>query len=231
MIVYLDIVILSMVFTDSFILNTIALVLKEKISILRIGLAVLISIIGLTLFLFPLRHFFILRYFVGIIIVLFAYKFKNIKTFIIEVVMYYMLNIAFIGTIVTFRVNNIAMLIISLFLVIISKIVENYKSIIICENELIQKVKINNVNLSAYFDTGNMAYYKGIPVVFISDKFFNNLNFKKIGSLDIHTIDSISQASIYLGPPLYINHTTQIVYYCFQQNLKYDLILHRDCKS
>lgn len=230
MVVYLDLVILTTIIADYAILRTISVVLKEKIIVYRLILALIFSVVNLFLFIFPFKHLMILRYFSGIVVVLFAYKYHNVKETIIKVIMYYLLNIAFIGTLIVFKVQSIGMLFCSLFLVVLSKLIENYKSLIINKNANIYKISINNKILQGYMDTGNTSYYKGIPVVYINDIFVAKFDFHKIGTINIQGINGESKINIYSGPAIIMNNSTQIVYYALNANIEYDIILHRDLK-
>lgn len=231
MIVYLDLVIISMLFSDYAILKTIAIVFKDKVRPIRFILSLSFSILSLFLFLFPFKHLMFIRYFMGIIIVLIAFKYKNYKDSIIKIVTFYLLNIAFVGTIIVFNVKSIYMLVIALFYVLISKIIENYQNIVINENRLTYKVKIGDYKLNGYLDTGNFTYYKGLPVVFIKDKYLSKDIFKISGELKLKGIDGLSIVKVYEGPPMYIDNTSQIVYYVFNNMIDYDVILNRDFKE
>lgn len=229
MIVYLDLVLIATLITDYVILKTISMVWKEKIIIYRFIIALIFSLINVLLFIFPFKHLMIIRYFIGIVIVIIAYPIKSIKDIIIKIIIYYLLNIAFIGTIVIFKVNNFMMLFISLLFVIISWIIENYKGVVINENKNTYKIKINSVTLKAYLDTGNTVYYQGIPVVFINDKYQQIFNFIKTGILQIQGINGTSKVTIYDGAPILINGNSVIVKYAFTNIENYDVLLHRDC--
>lgn len=231
MVVYLDLVILTMVFSDYAILKTIAIIFKEKAKILRFIFAILFCVISLILFIFPIKKMLFLRYFVGIPIVFIAYPFKNYKDFIIKVVTYYLLNIAFIGSIIVFKIKNMYMLFVALLYVLVSKIIESYQNIIINENNLTYKVRVSNYKLLGYLDTGNITYYNGLPVVFIKDIYKSSVLFIKKGEINLKGINGSNKVDVYEGPPLYINRSSQIVYYVFNSMIDYDIILNRDCKE
>ncbi len=231
MIVYLDLVIISMIISDYAMLKTIALIFKEKINKLRFFFAIIFCVISLLLFIFPLKKMLLFRYFVGIVVVIIAYPFKNYKDLIIKIITFYLLNIAFIGTIIVFKIDNIYMLGIALLYVLVSKIIESYQNIIINENILTYKVKIENYKLKGYLDTGNTTYYKGLPVVFIKDIYQSSQLFTKKGVMNLKGINSLSMVDVYEGPPLYVNNSSQIVYYVFNSMIDYDIILNRDCKE
>lgn len=229
MIVYIDIVILSMILVDYAILKVIAIIYKDKVLKARFILAIIFSIGSLFLFLFPLKKVMILRYFVGILIVIVAYPYKNYKELILKIVSFYLLNIAFIGTITIFKIKNIFMLFLALLFVLLIRIIESYQNVAINDNIFTYKVKIGELKLNAYLDTGNLTYYKGIPVVFIKDKYKLDKSFIKLGEIELKGINSCTIENVYEGPPLYINNTSEIVYYIFNSMINYDVILNRDC--
>lgn len=229
MIVYLDLVLIATIITDYTILKTINQVWKEKIVIYRFIIALLFSVGNVLLFIFPFKHLMILRYFLGIIIVLIAYPFKSIKDIFIKIIIYYLLNIAFIGVIVIFKVNNFLMLGVSLLFVVVSWIIENYKGVVINENNNIYKIEIGNTLLKAYLDTGNTAYFDGIPVIFINDKIKNSLDLTEIGIMKVQGINGQTNITIYDGLPIKINNKKVIVKFAIINIDKYDVLLHRDC--
>lgn len=229
MIVYLDLVLIATIITDYTILKTINQVWKEKIVIYRFIIALLFSVGNVLLFIFPFKHLMILRYFLGIIIVLIAYPFKSIKDTFIKIIIYYLLNIAFIGVIVIFKVNNFLMLGVSLLFVVVSWIIENYKGVVINENNNIYKIEIGNTLLKAYLDTGNTAYFDGIPVIFINDKIKNSLDLTEIGMMKVQGINGQTNITIYDGLPIKINNKKVIVKFAIINIDKYDVLLHRDC--
>lgn len=229
MIVYIDLVIISTVITDYAILKIIKEIWHEKIKVYKLILSLLTSILNIFLFIFPFRKLMLLRYFSGIIVPIVCFNYKTLKDTIIKVVTYYILNIFYIGTIITFNISSYFMLFPALLFVVSSYIVENFKNISIKDNEYIYKVVINSKIYTAYLDTGNMMYYNGIPIVLICNKYFNNDIYKYISSIKVSTVNGRSEIDIYNGPPLKIDDNEYIVYYTFN-NIEYDIILHKDCR-
>lgn len=226
MVVYLDLVILSALLADYAILKTISVVFKEKVIVWRFIVALIFSTINLLLFLFPLKHFMVLRYLSGIVIVFIAYPFHSIQDKIIRIVVFYFLNIAFIGTIVIFKIRNIMMLGVALLYVIVCWIIENYKNVSINENQQTYSVKIGDKKLKGYLDTGNTVYHQGIPVIFLNDKYYLYSIFKKIDEMKIQGIQGESKMDIYNGPLLFIGKESYIVHYAFSNIGKWDVLLH-----
>lgn len=225
MIVYLDLVIISTIIVNYAFIKTISLIFKEKMNIIRIILGLILSVLSLLLFILP-SSIYNLRYFVGIIIGIVSFKYDNIQNFIIKIALFYLLNMAFIGTLVIFNIHNIILMLIALLYVLILFILENYKKY---NSNIYHQVKINNILINAILDTGNETYYQGVPIVFIKNKYFNN-EFKLIGSLAINNVNSIDIINIYDGPLIKtINNEKEMkVYYAFSDTIQYDLILHQE---
>lgn len=225
MIVYLDLVIISTIIVNYAFIKTISLIFKEKMNIIKIILGLILSVLSLLLFILP-SSIYNLRYFVGIIIGIVSFKYDNIQNFIIKIALFYLLNMAFIGTLVIFNIHNIILMLIALLYVLILFILENYKKY---NSNIYHQVKINNILINAILDTGNETYYQGVPIVFIKNKYFNN-EFKLIGSLAINNVNSIDIINIYDGPLIKtINNEKEMkVYYAFSDTIQYDLILHQE---
>lgn len=230
MVVYLDLVIISTIITDYAILKLIAEIWKEKIKLHRLIFALVISVLNIFLYIFPFKHLMLLRYFSGVIIPIICFKHNTIKDTIIKIVTYYILNIFYIGTIIIFNITSYFLLFLSLAFVCACYIVQNYKNITINDNSYIYKVTINNKAFKAYLDTGNMMYYDGIPIVLIKSKLFNNNMYTYISKMKVSSVGNDSIIDIYRGPLLTIDKIEYVVYYTFNNNIDYDIILHKDCR-
>lgn len=225
MIVYLDLVIISTIVVNYAFIKTITLIFKEKIKIIRIVLGLILSVLSLLLFILP-SSIYNLRYFVGIIIGIVSFQYDNIQNFIIKIALFYLLNMAFIGTLVIFNIHSIILMLVALLYVLILFILENYKKY---NDNIYHQIKINNILINAILDTGNETYYQGVPVVFIKNKYFNN-KFQLLGSLTINNVTSIDIINIYNGPNIKTkdNKKEMKVYYAFTDTIQYDLILHQE---
>ena len=222
MIIYIDILILSTILVNYVFIKTISLIFNDKLSIIRTIIALFISVISLLLYLLPYKAYFIIRYFVGIIIGMVAFKDLDIKNKIIKIAIFYILNMSFIGTLVVFKITNLIPMVLSLLYIVILYIIQNYKETF---NKLYFNVYINNNKYKGYLDSGNMCSYLSKPVVYINKKYFNNI-YDFIGYQEINTIGTIIQIKVYSGPPLIINKKKYIVYYSFDDNLVYDVLLN-----
>lgn len=227
MIVYLDLLILSTVVVNWAFIKTIAFFFKEKLNLIRLLLALVLSVGLLFLYLLPYRAYFALRYIAGIVIGIVAFHPKNIKVKIIEIVIFYFLTMAFIGTLFVFQVKSVILMLVSLLYVIVLYIIQNYQKIFQKEQHFQMNIQIGTFYIKGYYDTGNTSYYQEIPIVYL-DKKYQDSQFQKIDSLIIQTIDGHSQIDIYTGPLLWSKNQSYIVVYAFVDQMAHHAILHRD---
>lgn len=227
MIVYLDLVIGSTLVVNYAMIKTIALVFHEKLKIWRIITALFFSVLVLGMFILPFKWLINIRYFMGVPIVLLAFSYHNIKDTIIKTVIFYFLNVAFIGTLVIFKIKNLYLLLVALLYVLICWIIENYKNGCIKENTLTYIVKIGDCNIKGFLDTGNQAYYQGIPIVFIKNKYFNN-QYQKLGTTRVGGIGGFTTINVYKGPPVEVVGNSYIVYFAFSDHINHEMILHQE---
>lgn len=227
MIVYLDLLILSTVVVNWAFIKTIAFFFKEKLNLIRLLLALVLSVGLLFLYLLPYRAYFALRYIAGIVIGIVAFHPKNIKVKIIEIVIFYFLTMAFIGTLFVFQVKSVILMLVSLLYVIVLYIIQNYQKIFQKEQHFQMNIQIGTFYIKGYYDTGNTSYYQEIPIVYL-DKKYQDSQFQKIDSLIIQTIDGHSQIDIYTGPLLWSKNQSYVVVYAFVDQMAHHAILHRD---
>lgn len=227
MIVYLDLLILSTVVVNWAFIKTIAFFFKEKLNLIRLLLALVLSVVLLFLYLLPYRAYFALRYIAGIVIGIVAFHPKNIKVKIIEIVIFYFLTMAFIGTLFVFQVKSVILMLVSLLYVIVLYIIQNYQKIFQKEQHFQMNIQIGTLYIKGYYDTGNTSYYHEIPIVYL-DKKYQDSQFQKIDNLIIQTIDGHSQIDIYTGPLLWSKNQSYVVVYAFVDQMAHHAILHRD---
>ncbi|MCM1513944.1 MAG: sigma-E processing peptidase SpoIIGA [Anaeroplasma bactoclasticum] len=227
MIVYLDLLILSTIVVNLAFIKTIAFFFKEKISLIRLLLALSLSVGLLFLYLLPYRTYFALRYIAGIFIGIVAFHPKNIKIKIIEIVIFYFLTMAFIGTLFVFQVKSLILMLVSLVYVIVLYIIQNYQKVFQKEQHFQVDIQIGALHMQGYYDTGNTSYYQEMPIIYINKK-YQDSQFKKIDCLVIQTIEGNSQMDIYIGPILKTKRQSYLVVYAFVNQMEYQVILHRD---
>lgn len=227
MIVYLDLLILSTIVVNWAFIKTIAFFFKEKLSLIRLLLALALSVGLLFLYLLPYRTYFALRYIAGIVIGIVAFHSKNVKIKIIEIVIFYFLTMAFIGTLFVFQVKSLILMLVSLVYVIVLYIIQNYQKVFQKEQHFQVDIQIGTLYMQGYYDTGNTSYYHEMPIIYINKKYQDN-QFKKIDCLIIQTIEGNSQMDIYIGPILKTKRQSYTVAYAFVNQIEYQVILHRD---
>lgn len=95
----------------------------------------------------------------------------------------------------------------------------------IIENDFIYPFKLNNKKYIGYMDSGNQATFDHIPIIFIKENIFNQLNCKKIW-IDIETIHGINQIET-MKQEIVIN-SHKITVYCskISNDFEYDALLN-----
>lgn len=234
MIVYVDLIILATIVVNFAFIKTISYFAKEKLHPIRVILGLLISVLSLLLYFLPYKIYFSIRYLVGLIIGSIVFTSKDIKIKIIEIIIFYFLTMAFIGTLFVFKVKSIILMGVSLLYVIILYVIQNYQKVF---TKNIVMIKIGNLKIRALFDSGNLSTYEGKPIVFVNKKYLTT-DFTKIATINIQTIHESKNMDIYLGPSLIYkngnadNFTSHFVFYAFIDNFdtlsnhNYDAILN-----
>lgn len=228
MVVYVDLLIISTIVVNYIFIKLITLIFKEKINYIRLIISLILTVLMLLLFFLPYKVFFVIRYFMGIIIGIVAFGDKSIKNKIIKIAIYYMLNMAFIGTLVVFNIQSFMPFVISLIYIVALYIVQLY--VVKISDKNIYKVLIDKDILKGYFDSGNNVSYNDIPVVFVNKKYFND-NYTYISTINISTVAGKSSLLLYKGPCIIINNTKYNVMYCFNDELEYDVILNNSMRG
>ena len=229
MVIYLDLLILSTIVVNYLFIKTIAIIFHEKLSIIRVIISLVMSVLMLFLYLAPYQFYFIVRYFMGIIIGMIAFRKSDLKIKIIKIVIFYILNMMFIGCLVVFKVKNLLPLVLTIFFVIILYIVQSYQNVF-SHTRYIYQVKLDKVTLKGYLDTGNLSTYQNKPIVFLKNKYFNQ-QFSYLNNISINGIFGQKMMDVYSGPTLYLNKKTYEVYYIFVNEINYDIILNNLMKG
>ena len=147
MIIYIDQIIVSDIIVNYFFIKLIKVIFKEKINIFRLITGLLLSVMSISLFFIPAKYIYNLRYFIGIIIGFIVFYNKNIKACIIQIAIYYLINLSFIGTLVIFNINNIILLVLSMLFILVLFIISNYKDKVIKDKKFEYNVRINKLKL------------------------------------------------------------------------------------
>lgn len=221
MIIYLDLVIISMILVNTLIIMGIECIFNSNVSILRIIISDVLSIGFLSLYLLPIGKFIFIRYLVGIPLGMVSFNKCNFKNKIIKISLYYIFNISLVGILEIFKIRNMALLIISTIFIISQGIIISFRN----KDELV--VKLNNKYVNALYDSGNYTLYKQLPVVYLNKKYFSDI-YKLVDKINVSTINGNCLVDIYEGPRLKINNQEFNVYYAFSDIKEFDCILHKD---
>ncbi|MBQ2892426.1 MAG: sigma-E processing peptidase SpoIIGA [Bacilli bacterium] len=220
-IVYLDLVILLTLVINFLFIKMVSILLKEKIKLIRLIIALLISVLSIFLFIVPIKYIYNLRYFIGILIGVVAFKEKKHKLLGISII--YLINLTFIGTLVVFHIQNYWLLIGGALLLIFVYLFEHFY-LIINKHNLTYNVVINNQKYIGFLDTGNKIVYKNQLVVFLNSKYYSS-EYIYDGNILIDVISGKTCIDIYAGPNLFIDNIKYEVYYSFS-DIKYDVLLN-----
>lgn len=221
MIVYLDLVIIETILVNSLIFIVIETLYKERPIIIRIILANILSISFFLLCLSKINVPPISRLLSGIVIGIIGFRWSSILNMIVKLCIYYLLNMSFISSLIILRINNIFILIISLFIVVIMYIISTYKD---SSNTF---VRIDNKHYYSLYDSGNSSYYKDTPIVFLHSK-YKSSKYKYVDKIFIECLAGVKEIDIYEGPKFTYHNQDIKVYYSFFMINGYDLILHKD---
>lgn len=227
MIIYLDQIVISDILINYIFIKLIKILFKEKENIVRTILGLLLSVLSLALYIFFFKYMNILRYFVGILVGLIVFFKKDIKVSIIQIVLYYLLNFSFVGTLVIFNANNLLLLFVSAIFIICLWIVQNYKSIFIKSKSYEYNVKVGSNKIQAFLDSGNNSFFEGIPIVYLKNKYLTD-KFTYYKSTYIKGLTNFEKVDIYKGPLLLMNNKEYYVYYVFVKSLEKEMILNFD---
>ena len=106
----------------------------------------------------------LLRYTVGIWMDLRLFRATETKT--IQIAGLYVLNYAFIGSLVIFDIQSLFWIIILLFYIVVLYLIINFKIGINQANLTYDVIILPEKHLKAYLDTGNLSMFEGKPLVF-----------------------------------------------------------------
>lgn len=222
MVIYLDLVVMSVLGVNSLIIESISSLFKERISIIRLILSNIFAVGFQLIFLFPICNNTVFRFLLGIPLGIISFRSKEFKRKTIQIILYYLLNLCFIGSLIAFNVKTPLVFILTLLLTICMFVLSTF----VQKNEAY--VQIHNNNLLSLIDSGNELYFNEVPICVISKKWINE-QFSKIGVINVQTINSYSIENVYNGPPIKFKKRTYKVCYIISKNdMSYDLILNKE---
>lgn len=129
----------------------------------------------------------------GVFLIVSGIRKITFSKLIIKISMFYLENLALVGVLTTFKINNLLMLSFALGVILVLLFFEHFKNyyIFLSQNKYNVIVTKNNekMKLEAILDTGNSATNKdGIPLVFISKQFYND-SFDKYELVMVETMN------------------------------------------
>lgn len=215
MIIYLD-----LIFLFNFILNLIFLIIieiiyKAKLKMLKIilGAAVGGGIVILSLFDYYLAN--ILKIGGGVLIGIIGLENLSRKYNMIKYSSFYILNLASVGLINAFGINTHLLLYLSLAAIIIIYFFESNKNLVIFTNSLKYNIIVNfkktSLKLRAYLDTGNFSEANNLPIIYISNKYYETLSSDANYLVEINTVNSKTFQIAYKPKTCFIEKNKKLI--------------------
>ncbi len=251
---YIEIIFIENFIIDLILLNFVKLFTKQKLKILNIICAALIGSIYACFMNFysNILSNSLCKILLCIITIYIAFVPKEINKFIKLIIYYYLIYFCYIGTIIslTLVLNiDISNIILKVLLYAISAIISyllikflwKIWKLEIKKNDLLIKIKINNIEVIGFVDTGNnVGSSNKIPVIFVKGKLKNKiqkfLKNSKNKELEISTINGtttvntyyIDEIRIYRNKYEYKIEGVRIVFSDILDNFKYDALVGYD---
>lgn len=221
MVIYLDLVILSTIVVNTLIILGIECIFNSRVSIVRIIISNVLSVLCLSLYILPIGKFIFIRYLMGILIGIFSFNKCRKENKIIKISLYYLFNISLVGILEIFNIRNMVLLVTATIFIVCLGIVISFRN----KDEYV--IKLNGKYLNALYDSGNYTFYNGVPVVYLDLKHFND-DYKFVSKITVEVINGKSDVDIFMGPMLRINNKEYFCYFSFSSLNGIDVILHKD---
>lgn len=194
--VYLDIVFVIN-FGINFIYSYLILCLfNEKASILKLSLSSFIAGSIMVFMLFDIIIYNVFKICGGAILTFIG---MGGHRYILKTSMYYLLYFSLTGLVQSFEVRNLY-LIIAILIIIILIILENFRRKVINHSHLKYNISVNFktilLKMNGFLDTGNMAVYNNVPIIFVDEKYYSD-GFNKIGEIVVNTVNGDKIIDIY----------------------------------
>lgn len=162
-----------------------SIILKRKVKLFNVILSSFIGSISVIILFLNISEIqrIILKIYFSILIVLFAFNYKNLKYTFINLITFYFINIMLGGVLYLFKIENFYNSIFFLFIIspLIIYIYIRQAKLIKTKEELFYSVKIfiddNLLDLVGFLDSGNTLIYKKNPVIITNIS--NNFESKK----------------------------------------------------
>lgn len=183
MVVYVDLLILSNFLLDYSLITYTGHITKEKLSVVRLMLGTLVAVSSLSLFFVENDLLYlVLRFLYSLVIIRVAFRFLNLKRYVLNLSIFYVLNFVLAGILLSFNVGN-RFIHVSYFdykiwiLLVISFILSNILTYILkislFNHQLYTQVKVKLVDKEyefwGYMDSGNDLLTRSYkPIIFIN---------------------------------------------------------------
>ena len=185
MVIYLDLLVVYDVLINIAMLIIIYISFNDKLKMLRIILSSVLSGIMLVLSIYSHVLLDIFKLIGGLLISLVAFNgfFKTRKMINLEKLLkigsFYTFNFSFVGLLHIFNIRNWYYLILIFSILIFLILLISLKKYVIfmktSEYSVIVKIENNYYNLKGFLDTGNKSTYKGMPIVYLKEKYCNDV--------------------------------------------------------
>ncbi len=246
--VYLDLIISINFLLDYSVILYTAIIQKKKINHKRILLGSLFATLSLGLFYINNDFlFFVLRFLYSLIIILVSFKWISLREYILDIIVFYILNFVIAGVITSMSLNLNAKTSVPLIIIINSMMISfafllffaiNLKNKIHNERNTYKFNLGDNTLYNGYLDTGNILYTKDyIPVIFIKEKLVEDYKNIKESIIEINQFGNIvlkkgfyynnfniSNRKKFININVFIVPIKNI----FENKTIFDAILHRD---
>lgn len=175
MTVYLDLLFLFNFFVNAFFLYILELIYRERASRLRIVAGGFAG--GLLVFVFLLDYFvyFLCKLAGGLLIAGIGLKKGNLARFAVKSSSFYLINLASVGLVESFRVDKWYFLIPAALVFTVLLFIENNKKTDIFINSLKYNISVTFnkkvIKTEGYLDTGNFSACDGLPIVYMAEKY------------------------------------------------------------
>ena len=246
MTIYIDEVLFLNFFFDFFLLFYFQILLKRNVKIFRIVLGAFVGSLTILVLFFKISslQLFFIKLYLSILMILITFGYRNLKTFLVNIVMFYIVSIFLGGFLYVLNIEfayshkgilfyNNGISINFIFLIIVSPLVLYFyvKQNIMYKKKIVNTYKVNIyigrrvLNLNGYLDTGNTLTFKGKPVIItnIKNTFKNKkmyIPYTSVGASGILEGIKVRRVEV-VGIGMFEN-----IYLAFNENINMDVLLN-----
>lgn len=246
MTIYIDEVLFLNFFFDFLLLFSVQILLKRNVKIFRIVLGAFVGSLTILVLFFKISslQLFFIKLYLSILMILITFGYRNLKTFLVNIVMFYIVSIFLGGFLYVLNIEfayrhkgilfyNNGISINFIFLIIVSPLVLYFyvKQNIMYKKKIVNTYKVNIyigrrvLNLNGYLDTGNTLTFKGKPVIItnIKNTFKNKkmyIPYTSVGASGILEGIKVRRVEV-VGIGMFEN-----IYLAFNENINMDVLLN-----